>query len=218
MTGGFGQIDAELEADLGGILPPRRTAAAADEPSSVTPTADPGDSPSGQSESAGEQPPRPADANTAAPSPRDAVKATSQRRRRGRPPGSGAATRAGSAKPATPPLVLWAPKTIRSRMRALSLTKGTLYRDQVLDALEAVVDDIDELVAAENSPRTVETQLFTRREAPPAPVDRTQLSIGGMLQSQVDVIDGLVERTGATGRSQLVTLALDKYLPETDSI
>lgn len=218
MTGGFGQIDAELEADLGGILPPRRVAADSNDPSSVMPPADTGDSPSGQSVSAVEQPSKGAETDTTTTPLQEASKPSSQRKRRGRPPGSGASNRAGSAKSASPPLVLWAPKTIRSRMRALRLTKGTLYRDQVLDALEAVVDDIDDLVAAENSPRTVETQLFTRQEAPPPPVDRTQLSIGGMLQSQIDVIDGLVERTGATGRSQLVTIALNKYLPETDSI
>ncbi|NGZ99727.1 hypothetical protein G5V59_03365 [Nocardioides sp. W3-2-3] len=61
-------------------------------------------------------------------------------------PTSGAAPRPSrrrSARSASPSgrLVLWTPVAVRARMQAVQAAHGTLYRDQVLDAIEETVDE-----------------------------------------------------------------------------
>ncbi|MDP3893622.1 hypothetical protein [Nocardioides sp.] len=100
-------------------------------------------------------------------------------------------------------------------MQTLRATSDTLYRDMVLDALEGTVDQLPDLIAKSSQPTTVKTRLFEREEtvAKADPEPRVQLTIGGFLNSQLEVIDGLVEEFGAPSRSALVNAALDAFLP-----
>lgn len=129
--------------------------------------------------------------------------------RRGRPPT--AVPAAGQGR-----LVLWTPVSIRARMQAVRQDKGTLYLDQVLDAIEATYDEIGDLVARATGPVQVQGRLFERTAA--APVEgaeqRVQLTIRGVLDSQLHVIDELVDQHSAGSRSALVNAALDATLPQ----
>lgn len=117
-------------------------------------------------------------------------------------------------------LVLWTTVSIRSRMKALQAATDRVYRDQVLDALEATHQQLPDLVAKTSTAptTTVRGALFERVEAVTAADDkgdeRKQLTIRHFLESQLDVIDHLVKTTGAKSRSALVNAALDAYLPE----
>lgn len=222
MTAGFGEIDPEQENDFTSILAPRRPAEVDSDPAPPAPLKS---SPAGKkaepttkkgAQAAKKAPDSvqeaPTGADVAEEPDRVDVEPSAAPRRRGRPPGSGARTSTSQAT--TPPLVLWTPERIRARMQAVRTSTGKLYLDQVLDALEACVDDLDELVARETAPKTVQTGLFVREQAAPAGSEpRKQLTIRGVLQSQIDVIDALAESTGAGSRSKLINVALDKHLP-----
>jgi hypothetical protein len=101
-------------------------------------------------------------------------------------------------------------------MQALRQTQGTLYLDQVLDAIEANYDRLGELVAQANGKTQVPGPIFERLAPPttdPTHQQRVQLTIRGVLASQLRVIDDLVDHTGAPSRSALVNAALDTALP-----
>lgn len=113
-------------------------------------------------------------------------------------------------------LVLWTPVTVRARMQGVQSEHGTLYRDQVLDAIEETVDRLPALVAAAaGGEAAVRGRLFERRppQRRPQAEQRVQLTIGGFLPSQLTIIDELVVSTGAASRSALVNAALDAALP-----
>lgn len=150
----------------------------------------------------------------------------SDRSRRTLPPADLAATlRQEGADPAPPidptatpsgRLVLWTPVTVRARMQGVQSERGTLYRDQVLDAIEETVDRLPRLIAAAVGGETaVRGRLFERRppQRRPQAERRVQLTIGGFLPSQLTIIDELVVSTGAASRSALVNAALDAALP-----
>lgn len=98
-------------------------------------------------------------------------------------------------------------------MQVMRTVTGKLYLDQVLDALEACVDELDELVARDTAPNRVQTGLFVRETGLARSEPRKQLTIRGVLRSQIDVIDRLVESTGAGSRSRLINVELDHHLP-----
>lgn len=131
-------------------------------------------------------------------------------RRRGRPPTAAADTSPNGAR-----LVLWTPLSIRTRMQAVRNQRGTLYLDQVLDALESTVDDLPDLVHQATSAPVVQGRLFERTTSAPPQSDerRVQLTINGFLRTHIDVIDALVTSTGAPSRSALINAALDATLP-----
>lgn len=136
---------------------------------------------------------------------------TVQRPRRGRPPKTTSVTRpeAGRGR-----LVLWTPVSIRARMQSVRLHTGTLYLDQVLDALESTYDELTDLVQEATGLTPTQGRLFERAGATSSePEQRVQLTIGGVLTSQLATIDQLVEATGAPSRSALVNAALDAALP-----
>lgn len=121
-------------------------------------------------------------------------------------------------------LVLWTPVTIRDRMKMVRGRSGTTYLDQVLDALESQAENLTEIVAAYEAAtkRSVPTtvvrgKLFERATTAPTPGDdpsrRVQLTIRGVLQSQRETIDQLVESSGARSRSALINAVLDAALP-----
>lgn len=111
-------------------------------------------------------------------------------------------------------LVLWTPESIRARMRAVRATKETPFIDIVLDAIEATVDQLPDLVVKQAQPQTVHGRLFDRVQAAAGqPETKVQVTIRGALPSHLAVIDDLVKTTGAPNRSALITLALDQALP-----
>ncbi|MEV5002390.1 hypothetical protein [Nocardioides sp. LML1-1-1.1] len=127
-------------------------------------------------------------------------------------------TRRASARADAPSgrLVLWTPVTVRARMQKVQSELGTLYRDQVLDAIEETVDQLPGLVAAAvGGEAAVRGRLFERRppQRRPQAEQRVQLTIGGFLSSQLAIIDELVVSSGAASRSALVNAALDAALP-----
>ena len=129
-----------------------------------------------------------------------------------------AATRRPRASSEQGRLVLWLPRSLHARMKAEQDATGTVYRDQILDALEATVDRLPELVAQASAPAAghIKGRLFERAAstptAEPARVAKVQLTVRGFLDSQLAVIDQLAESTGAGSRSALVGAALDEVL------
>lgn len=132
--------------------------------------------------------------------------------------GSGA--RRTSSRSADRPLVLSVPRRIRDRMQAarargIAVGKPYNYLDQVLDAIEATVDDLPDLVRRGAGRSVTKTGLFEREVVTrPEPEPTVQLTIRGVLPSQFDVIDRLVADTGAEYRSTLIVAALDAALPQ----
>jgi hypothetical protein len=152
----------------------------------------------------------PPEANARAP---ETSPAAAPRPRRGRPPKETTATGRPSAGQGR--LVLWTPVSIRARMQAVQRSQGTFYLDQVLDAIETTYDQLADLVSQSTGTTQVQGRLFERTTATTAqPAEqRVQLTIRGVLASQVRTIDELVDQTGAPSRSALVNAALDATLP-----
>ncbi|MGL5823583.1 MAG: hypothetical protein ACRCYU_01795 [Nocardioides sp.] len=103
-------------------------------------------------------------------------------------------------------------------MQAVQAQRGTRYLDQVLDALEATVDQLPALVVETTSTPHIQGKLFERAATTPPNETggrhRVQLTIRGVLPSQLAVIDQLVESSGAPSRSALINAALDAVLPD----
>jgi hypothetical protein len=100
-------------------------------------------------------------------------------------------------------------------MQAVQRSQGTLYLDQVLDAIETTYDQLADLVRQSTGTTQVQGRLFERTTptiAQPAE-QRVQLTIRGVLASQLRTIDELVDQIGAPSRSALVNAALDAKLP-----
>lgn len=216
---GFGDVDADLEQDFEAYLAPKRPAAKAAKarpekksrtskksPASRRPAPPAAQAPA-QAPAQDPQTAREAPAATDVdPKSTEGVAAPSvaPRRRRGRP----------STTEGLKPLVVLTPISIRSRMQAVRNETGKKYADQILDALEATVDELPALVAAVDAPRTVKGPLFERVvETERAEVVKRQLTVPGLSASHLAVIDDLVESTGAGSRSKLVNTALDHHLP-----
>lgn len=110
-------------------------------------------------------------------------------------------------------LVLWTPEEIRGRMQAEQRRTGKRYLDQVLDAIEATYEQLPDLVATSGEKAHVQGSLFERVIETEHAERRVQLTIRGVLDSQLAVIDELAATTGAGSRSALVNTALDANLP-----
>lgn len=113
-------------------------------------------------------------------------------------------------------LLIALPLSLRDRLRAVAQTRQVTYRDLVLDAIEATVDELPSLLTPQAS-ETVHTGLFERaatRKTKPATEGTAQVTIRGLTPQNRDVLAQLVTDTGATSLTQLITTALDKHLPE----
>jgi hypothetical protein len=110
-------------------------------------------------------------------------------------------------------LVLWTPEAIRARMQTEQRTTGKRYLDQVLDAIEATHEQLPDLIAASGEKAHVQGSIFERVIETEHHDRRVQLTIRGVLDSQLAVIDQLVASSGAASRSALVNAALDANLP-----
>lgn len=168
-------------------------------------------------------PPRRARPTSSPPSqPSDSAELTAAVRPRGRetaainPPTPHAGTRRGRPRINSHrgPLVISVPESIRARMRAARSARDITFLELVLDAVEESVDDLDQLVA-NMRPRSVQGRLFERQRATGAASEvKVQVTIRGVLDSHLAVIDDLVMSTGADSRSQLITAALDHTMPQ----
>lgn len=212
---GFGDVDADLEQDFEAYLAPKRPAAKAAKtrPEKKSRTSKKSPASRRPAPAAAQAPAQDPQAAPGPPAVTDVAQGSTEgvaapsaapRRRRGRP----------STTEGLKPLVVLTPISIRSRMQAVRNETGKKYADQILDALEATVDELPALVAAVDAPRTVKGPLFERVvETERAEVVKRQLTVPGLSASHLAVIDDLVESTGAGSRSKLVNTALDHHLP-----
>lgn len=95
-------------------------------------------------------------------------------------------------------------------------TRDHVSQPEVLmDALSAKRDQLADLVAAANTHRNSEDELFVRNTPRTSTEPLTTLSLR-MLSRNLDAIDQLVHASEASSRSQLCTIALRHYLAEAD--
>ena len=106
------------------------------------------------------------------------------------------------------------PVPMRNQLRRTAHDQDTTLAQLVLDAIEANIDQLDDLVAAEQPSKIGgEGKLFPQREyaAPRSEEPRvaTSLRIGS---DNLQVLDELVGKHHADNRSQLITAVLRAYL------
>lgn len=194
----------DRSAGLGGRLAPRRPAPPAPAPQ----TPPPAQEPASESPAA---PPASTDQDTT-PSPAPAAASTAGR-------GSGDLRRR-SPRAAGPDsdgrLVIAIPPGLRDRARAAAASRGLTYADIALEAVEAVHDQLPELVERHRQPdpETRGRGLFEHRPRQRRASEATvQITIRGLNAHDRGVLDQLVEGSGAHTLTELLTVALDAHLP-----
>lgn len=110
-------------------------------------------------------------------------------------------------------LALWTPESIRDRMRKVREETGDSYLHQVLAAINATAGELPELVKAAQAPKAVEGSLFAGLTDTAEAEYHVQVTIRGVLASDLEVIDSLAKSSGARSRAILINAALDKVLP-----
>lgn len=104
---------------------------------------------------------------------------------------------------------------LRDRLRAVATSKGKTYRDLILDAVEATVDDLPELITKHTGTKTVNTGLFERTVTTTTPSEgKVQVTIRGLTPQHRQVLTDLVQQTGAPSLTALLVAALEAHLPE----
>ena len=106
------------------------------------------------------------------------------------------------------------PVPMRNELRRTAHEQDTTLTQLVLDAVEANIDQLDDLIAAEQPPKGGgEGKLFPQREYAASrseePRVATSLRIGS---SNLRVLDDLVQKHHADNRSQLITAVLRAHL------
>lgn len=132
-----------------------------------------------------------------------------------RPPASSTPARKPQAS-SSDRLLIALPQSLRDRLRAVAQTRQVTYRDLILDAIEATIDELPQLIAAHDTTTTVNTGLFERttHRRPASPEGTAQVTIRGLNPQNRDVLAQLVIDTGAASLTELIATALDKHLPE----
>lgn len=161
---------------------------------------------------AGKQPSK-AEAPARTETPRTSATAQPRAPRRRRGPSSRTANSGSDRR-----LVIALPVALRDRARAHAASRAETYQDVVLAAIEAVHDQLPQLLDAhrlEAVPATSETKgLFDhqprQRKEPAATV---QVTIRGLSHHDRRVLEDLVESTGAANLTEMITVALEEYLP-----
>jgi hypothetical protein len=124
-------------------------------------------------------------------------------------------TAADAGAPALRLIIVQLPNAIADRLRSQARTRSVTYKELILDAVEATVDELEDLVA-QRRPRAREAgSLFAgERTAPLArPEGRRQISIK-LTEASIIALDDLATTHGAKSRSELIAIALDAYLPQ----
>lgn len=112
-------------------------------------------------------------------------------------------------KPTKRPLAFQVPLELRDALRAAAATGRTTNADIILEAIEANVTKLPELVAAAST-ATIRGSLF-RREATSRATPRVQVTVR-MAQDHIDTIDSLVREVNAPDRTTLLVAALRAHL------
>lgn len=117
---------------------------------------------------------------------------------------------------------LSAPESLSARIRAFKASTKVSMPTLVLDAIEATVDDLPQLIAERlgvQHPKAAQRKLFDR----PAPTvrissrdEKTEAYPMRMRTDHVAVLDQLKDEVGAPSRNLLMVVALDAYLPGGD--
>lgn len=110
--------------------------------------------------------------------------------------------------------ILQLPNDTADHLRDTARAQGVTYKELILDALEATADELAGLVAARQPrPRDAGSLFAGERTAIVArPEGRRQVGIK-LSEGSIRAIDDLTASNGAKSRSELVTVALDAYLP-----
>ena len=106
------------------------------------------------------------------------------------------------------------PVPMRNELRRTAHEQDTTLTQLVLDAIEANIDQLDELIAGEQPPKGGEAgKLFPQREYAASRTEEprvaTSLRIGS---SNLRILDDLVQEHHADNRSQLITAVLRAHL------
>ncbi|MBF0816266.1 hypothetical protein IR155_07600 [Microbacterium paludicola] len=117
---------------------------------------------------------------------------------------------------------LSAPESLSARIREFKSSTKVSMPTLVLDAVEATVDDLPQLIAERlgvQHPKAAQRKLFDR----PAPTvrissrdEKTEAYPMRMRTDHVAVLDQLKDEVGAPSRNLLMVVALDAYLPGGD--
>lgn len=103
------------------------------------------------------------------------------------------------------------PVAIRHRLREYLAAAETTLADAIMTAIENAYPRIDELLTG-HRPVVHRGPLFTRARSTPDRTDHVQVSLR-LPSDAISTIDRLAAEHGAANRSQLITVALDAYLP-----
>ena len=111
-------------------------------------------------------------------------------------------------------VILQLPNDVADLLRVKARERGMTYKELTLDAIEATVDLLPNLIAAQR-PRAREAGLFAgeRVAAQVRPEGRRQVSIK-LTEPSIRSLDELADQLSARSRSELVSVALSAYLAE----
>ncbi len=103
------------------------------------------------------------------------------------------------------------PTSTHARMRQCRHSTGSTFAEQILTALEANAEHLEQLVHA-HLPQIEQGPLFERLTKPRVTEPKSHITVYGLTTSHLDVIDRLVQDTQSPSRSALITAALEKWL------
>lgn len=122
---------------------------------------------------------------------------------------------AGDVGPGSLRLVIFQlPNALADRLRDTARARGMTYKELTLDAVEATLDELPALIAAQRPKARGAGSPFAgeRTGAQVRPEGRRQISIK-LTESSIQALDGLADEHEARSRSELVAIALQSYLP-----
>ena len=111
-------------------------------------------------------------------------------------------------------VILQLPNDVADLLRVKARERGMTYKELTLDAIEATVDLLPNLIAAQR-PRAREAGLFAgeRVATQVRPEGRRQVSIK-LTEPSIRSLDELADQLSARSRSELVSVALSAYLAD----
>src|SRR4051812_2882712 len=112
-------------------------------------------------------------------------------------------------------VIVQLPNAIADRLRDQARTRSVTYKELILDAVEATVEQLGDLVAQRRPPAREVGSLFAGERTTPLvrPEGRRQISIK-LTEASITALDNLATNLGAKSCSELIAIALDAYVPE----
>jgi hypothetical protein len=200
----LGEIFANRTDGLAGLAP-RRQPQAVTAPQQEAPTATP-------QTAVQVEPPAPVAQTEPVEQPTSTRPAAAPRKRG---PSSRTNTPTKAGVPTLRLVIVQLPNAIADRLRSQARARSVTYKELILDAVEATVDQLGDLVA-QRRPRPREAgSLFAgeRTAALARPEGRRQISIK-LTEASITALDDLATTHGAKSRSELIAIALDAYLSQ----